>query len=158
MFDLSLEKLFILAVVALFVLGPERLPAAASWLAKTIRQIKDYATDANHKIRSELGPEFDEIREPLNDLRTDWADLRTWRDPRAALIHHLRDDPITTNRYSPQQAAAGHHSRTSSQPIHDHGSSLPWNAHPSTPRQRDTPEATGRTRWVEPVARGRAPG
>lgn len=101
MFDLSLEKLFILAVVALFVLGPERLPAAASWLANTIRQIKDYATDANHKIRSELGPEFDEIREPLNDLRTDWTDLRTWRDPRAALIHHLRDDPITTNRYSP---------------------------------------------------------
>lgn len=32
MFDLSVEKLFILAIVALFVLGPERLPiAAAGW-------------------------------------------------------------------------------------------------------------------------------
>jgi sec-independent protein translocase protein TatB len=98
-FDLSPEKLLILAIVALFVLGPERLPTAASWLAKTLRQIKNYATDANDKLRSELGPDFDEIREPLDDLRIDWADLRSWGDPRAALIHHLRDDPLTPHRY-----------------------------------------------------------
>ena len=99
MFDLSLEKLFILAIVALFVLGPERLPAAASWLAQTLRQVKGFAADARHRIRSELGPEFDEIRGPLDDLRTDWTHLRTWRDPRTALIHHLRDDPTTPDRY-----------------------------------------------------------
>ncbi len=40
-----------------------------------------------------------EIREPLADLRTDWTHLRTWRDPRAALIHHLSDDPITRDDY-----------------------------------------------------------
>jgi sec-independent protein translocase protein TatB len=51
MLDLSVEKLFILAVVALFVLGPERLPTAAVWLARTLRQIKDYTSDANQKIR-----------------------------------------------------------------------------------------------------------
>ncbi len=32
MFDLSLEKIAVLMVVALFVLGPERLPAAAGWI------------------------------------------------------------------------------------------------------------------------------
>jgi sec-independent protein translocase protein TatB len=69
MFDLSLEKLFILGVVALFVLGPERLPTAAAWLARTLRHIKDFANDANRKLRSELGPEFDELRPALNDLR-----------------------------------------------------------------------------------------
>ena len=68
MLDLSSEKLFILAVVALFVLGPERSPAAAGWMARTLRQIKNYATDANRKICSELGPDFDEIRAPLDDL------------------------------------------------------------------------------------------
>lgn len=98
MFDLSPEKLFILAAVALFVLGPERLPAAASWLARTIRQIKNYATDANQQIRSELGPELDDIRRPLNDLRTDWAQLRSWREPHTALIHHQHDDSITPDR------------------------------------------------------------
>ncbi len=101
MFDLSIEKLLILAVVALFVLGPERLPAAATWLARTLRQIKNYANDANQKIRSELGPEFDEIRAPLDDLRSDLAGVRTWRDPRSALINHLRDDPIKPNHYAP---------------------------------------------------------
>ncbi|HEX8935221.1 MAG TPA: twin-arginine translocase TatA/TatE family subunit [Pseudonocardiaceae bacterium] len=66
MFDLSIEKLFILALVALFVLGPERLPAAATWLARTLRQIKTYTTDANQKIRNELGPEIDDIRTSLH--------------------------------------------------------------------------------------------
>jgi sec-independent protein translocase protein TatB len=120
------------------------LPTAASWLAKTIRQIKNYATDANQKIRSELGPEFDEIREPLNDLRTDWTNLRTWRDPRAVLIHHLRDDPITPHPSSTpieQQPAttpepAGSQSTTTSPRAE--------NTHPSTPTQPDIQKATGR--------------
>ena len=55
MFDLSIEKLLFLAVAALFVLGPEKLPTAATWLARTLRQIRNYANDANQKIRSESG-------------------------------------------------------------------------------------------------------
>jgi len=109
-FDLSIEKLLILAVVALFVLGPERLPTAATWLARTLRQIKTYATEANQKIRNELGPEFDEIRAPLDDLRSDLAGLRTWRGPRAPLMHHLPDDPITPHRYRPSPPGNAHHS------------------------------------------------
>jgi sec-independent protein translocase protein TatB len=100
-FDLTIEKLLSLAVVALFVLGPEKLPTAATWLARTIRQIKNYANDANQKIRSEIGPEYDEIRAPLNELRSDLAGWRTRRDPSAALLHHLRDDPTTPHRYPP---------------------------------------------------------
>ncbi|MBV9057677.1 MAG: Sec-independent protein translocase TatB [Pseudonocardiales bacterium] len=99
MFDLSVEKLFILAIVALFVLGPERLPIAAAWLARTLQQIKNVANDANHKLRRELGPEFDELRPTLNDLRNDLAGLRTWRDPRTALLHHLSDNPVTFHHY-----------------------------------------------------------
>ncbi|MEO7195489.1 MAG: Sec-independent protein translocase protein TatB [Pseudonocardiaceae bacterium] len=101
MFDLSFEKLLILAVVALFVLGPERLPTAAAWLAKTLRQVKNYTNDANQKIREQLGPEFDEIREPLNDLRSNLGGLGNWRNPRAALLSHLRDDPIAPYRFPP---------------------------------------------------------
>jgi sec-independent protein translocase protein TatB len=101
MFDLSIEKLFILAVVALFVLGPERLPTAAVWLARTLRQIKNYTNEANQKIRSQLGPEFDEIRAPLDDLRSDLAGMRNWRNPRAALLRHLRDDPFSRDDLFP---------------------------------------------------------
>jgi Sec-independent protein translocase protein TatA len=55
--NLSLEKLVILAIVALLVLSPERLPAAA-WLARALRQIKDFASDATHRLCSEFGPEI----------------------------------------------------------------------------------------------------
>ena len=99
MFDLSLEKLLILAVVALPVLGPERLPTAAVWLARTLRQIKDFASDAHHRLSSELGPEFDELRPALHDLRQEVAGLRTSQDPRTALRYHLSDDPVSFPRY-----------------------------------------------------------
>ena len=99
MLDLSIEKLLILAVVALFVLGPERLPTAATWLARTLRQIKTYASDTQQKMRSEIGPEFDQIRAPLNELRSDLTGWRTWRDPRTALLHHLGDDPIPPHHH-----------------------------------------------------------
>jgi sec-independent protein translocase protein TatB len=99
MFDLSVEKLFILAIVALFVLGPERLPTAATWLARTLRQIKNFASDTNQKLRSELGPELDELRPPLNDLRNGLAGLQTWRDPRATLLHHLSNEPASFPQY-----------------------------------------------------------
>jgi sec-independent protein translocase protein TatB len=77
------------------------MKGAAAWLARTLRQIKDYTYDANQKIRSELGPEFDEIRAPLDDLRSELGGLRTWRNPRTALLRHLGDDPITPFRYPP---------------------------------------------------------
>ena len=34
--DLGIEKLLVLALIGLFVLGPERLPAALSWLSRTV--------------------------------------------------------------------------------------------------------------------------
>ncbi|MHA6798563.1 Sec-independent protein translocase protein TatB [Bounagaea algeriensis] len=63
-------EILVLVLVGLFVLGPERLPEGAAWLGRTVRQLKDYATGAREQIRSELGPEFDELRKPLEDLRS----------------------------------------------------------------------------------------
>lgn len=77
MFDLSFEKIVVLVMVALFVLGPERLPAAA-WLARSIRQAKHYATAAREQLS---GPEFEEFRAPLAELREPLQELRlstTW--------------------------------------------------------------------------------
>ncbi len=91
MFDLSIEKIVVLLLVALFVLGPERLPAAAAWLGRTIRQLKTYLAGANEHVRSELGPEFDEIRKPLEELRGPLHDLRALRYPRTTLTRALFD-------------------------------------------------------------------
>jgi sec-independent protein translocase protein TatB len=80
-------EIFVLVVAGLFILGPERLPSAAAWLGQTMRQVREYATGARDQLRRELGPEFDELRKPLEDLRG----LRDF-NPRAAVRRTLFED------------------------------------------------------------------
>jgi len=88
MFDsIGWGEILVLVVAGLFILGPERLPSAAAWLGKTVRQVREYATGARDQLRSELGPEFDELRKPLEDLRG----IRDF-NPRRAVTRHLFDD------------------------------------------------------------------
>lgn len=88
MFDsVGWGEILVLVVAGLFILGPERLPSAAAWVGRTIRQVKDYAAGAREQIRTELGPEFDELRKPLEELR----DLRNF-NPRTAVGSLFDDD------------------------------------------------------------------
>jgi len=87
MFNIGWGEFLVLIVAGLFVFGPERLPEAAAWLGRTVRQVREYATGAREQLRSELGPEFDELRKPLEDLRG----LRGF-DPRRTMTRHLFDD------------------------------------------------------------------
>ncbi|WP_280507373.1 Sec-independent protein translocase protein TatB [Nocardia flavorosea] len=77
-------EMLVLLVAALVILGPERLPGAARWTARTLRQVRDYATGATSQLRSELGPEFDELRKPIADLQ----ELRGM-SPRSVVTKHL---------------------------------------------------------------------
>ena len=79
-------EMLLLVVVGLVVLGPERLPGAIRWTAGTIRRARDYLSGATSELRDELGPEFDDLREPISELRK----LRGMT-PRAAVTKHLLD-------------------------------------------------------------------
>ena len=62
MFDhLGWGELIVLAIVGLIVLGPERLPKAASDAAKMLRQLRSMARNATADIKAELGPEMADI-------------------------------------------------------------------------------------------------
>ena len=91
-------EILILVVAGLFLLGPERLPEAARWLGSAVRQVKEYATGAQDHLKRELGPEFDKIQQPLNDLRS----LRSF-NPRTAITRSLfsDDEPVKRNGHSP---------------------------------------------------------
>ncbi|MEB8324725.1 Sec-independent protein translocase protein TatB [Dietzia kunjamensis] len=80
------SELLVLGVVALVVLGPERLPEAARWLASAIRKVREFASSAQQQLRDDYGTEFDEFREPLKQLN----DLRGL-SPRAMVTKHLLD-------------------------------------------------------------------
>jgi sec-independent protein translocase protein TatB len=98
-------EILVLLVAGLFILGPERLPEAAAWLAQSIRKVKDFATGARDQLRSELGPEFDELRKPMEELREPFEQLRGLRgyDPRRAVTRALFDDDrqMKPNGYAP---------------------------------------------------------
>lgn len=80
------SELLVLGVIALVVLGPERLPEAARWLASAIRKVKDFAGTAQQQLRDDYGTEFEEFREPLKQL----SELRGL-SPRAMVTKHLLD-------------------------------------------------------------------
>ena len=100
MFDsVGWGEILVLVVAGLFILGPERLPSAAAWLGRSIRQVRQYATGAREQLRNELGPEFDELRKPLEELRG----LRNF-NPRTAATQALfgDDEPaVKPNGFAP---------------------------------------------------------
>ncbi|GAA4972387.1 sec-independent translocase [Kineococcus glutinatus] len=69
MFGINGGEFVVILVVALVILGPERLPHYAEQLGRLVRQVRDFARGAQRQMREELGPEFDDI---------DWRKL----DPR----------------------------------------------------------------------------
>lgn len=69
MFGLTIEKLFVVALLAAVIIGPRRLPEYASGLAGFVRRIAARATDAARRAEHETG---------VAALRDDWTTL----DPR----------------------------------------------------------------------------
>jgi sec-independent protein translocase protein TatB len=89
-------EMLVLVIAGLVILGPERLPGAIRWTSGALRQARDYISGATSQLREDLGPEFDDLREPLNELNK----LRGMT-PRAALTKHLLDgdDSIFTGKF-----------------------------------------------------------
>ena len=61
MFDLSITKLLVLAVLAIVIFGPDQLPKIASQAARTLRELRRMADGATKDLREGLGPEFAEF-------------------------------------------------------------------------------------------------
>jgi sec-independent protein translocase protein TatB len=60
MFDISFSELLVIAVVALIVIGPQRLPAVARTLGHLFGRMQRYVNDVKADISREM--ELDELR------------------------------------------------------------------------------------------------
>jgi sec-independent protein translocase protein TatB len=70
LFDLSIWKLLVLAVIALVVFGPNELPKIASQAGRALRDLRKIAEGAKNDLREGLGPEFSDFElEDLNPKR-----------------------------------------------------------------------------------------
>ncbi len=83
MFNINGWELVIIFVVALLVIGPERLPGYVARLRAGVREAKRFAEGAKQQLREQMGPEFDDI---------DWTayDPRQY-DPRRIVRDALAD-------------------------------------------------------------------
>jgi sec-independent protein translocase protein TatB len=90
---LTFEKLLIIMVIAVFVLGPDRLPMYAQKLAQLVKSVKQMASGAKERMRDEMGPEFDEV---------DWKKL----DPRQYDPRRIIRDALVEDESSPEARRA----------------------------------------------------
>lgn len=78
MLDIGAGEFIALAIIALIVLGPEKLPRYAAEAARMLARLRGVATSARADVRRELGPEFQDMS--LGDL-----------NPRSLVRKHLLD-------------------------------------------------------------------
>jgi sec-independent protein translocase protein TatB len=62
MFDFGFGEMIGLVVLALILVGPERMPRVASDLAKMIRKVRSMTNIATAEIRENLGPGFEDLK------------------------------------------------------------------------------------------------
>lgn len=99
---LTIDKILVILVIAMFVLGPERLPIYAKKLGELVRSVKRMTEGAKDRLRDEMGPEFDEV---------DWKQLDPRQyDPRRiirdALVEDEREARLAARRERAAAASA----------------------------------------------------
>jgi sec-independent protein translocase protein TatB len=98
MFDLSIPKLLVLAVIALVVFGPNELPKIAAQAGRALRDLRQIAEGAMNDLRDGMGPELADFE--IEDL-----------NPKRLAYKHLFGD-LNADRAAPQQPAANGTPRT----------------------------------------------
>ncbi|MFJ2550521.1 twin-arginine translocase TatA/TatE family subunit [Microbacterium sp. NPDC087591] len=84
-FGLTFEKLLLIGLIVVLIVGPDRLPRVAEGFAKWVRKAGEYVRDTKSKMRDEMGPELDDV---------DWRKLDPRQyDPRRIIREALLEDP-----------------------------------------------------------------
>lgn len=90
---LSTEKFLLIGLLAVFLLGPERLPGLAAHLARIVSGLRQFANDAKGRLKEEMGSDYDDV---------DWTKLDPRRyDPRRIIREALIDaesPPVASSR------------------------------------------------------------
>src|SRR5690625_6051786 len=92
------EELILLIIIAVIVIGPERLPTYAEQLGQLVRNLKKMATGATERVKEELGEEAE-------DLDLSQLDPRKY-DPRRIVREALSEDDILPASKPARSAAA----------------------------------------------------
>ncbi|WP_251153256.1 twin-arginine translocase TatA/TatE family subunit [Cellulosimicrobium sp. Marseille-Q4280] len=98
MFGINGAEFVVLLVVAVIIIGPERLPRYAEQLGGFVRSARGYVRDAKARVDAEIGEEIGDV---------DWSKLDPRQyDPRRIVREALLDDEPAPTRVQPPPAPA----------------------------------------------------
>ena len=118
MFDMGFTEMMLIGIVALIVIGPERLPGVARTAGKYIGRLKRFMTSVKADVEQEL--RADELRQILNQQQKELDSLRDTIseagkdiEKQADVLNAVTDEPATsateaadTSASSPAETAA----------------------------------------------------
>lgn len=98
MFGINGAEFFLLLIIGILVIGPQRLPEYTQKLANLVKEVRRMASGAREQIKDEVGIDIDEV---------DWKkyDPRQY-DPRRIIKEALLDDAPAAAAATPAAVAA----------------------------------------------------
>ncbi|KMS85740.1 sec-independent translocase [Streptomyces flaveolus] len=122
--DIGPLELVTIAVLAVLVFGPDKLPKVIQDVMRTIRKIREFSESAKQDIRNELGPEFKDfefedlnpktfIRKQLDNDELGLKEIRNGFDLKKEMAEvtdavHSRDgSPSSPSSSSPSSSSGG---------------------------------------------------
>ena len=106
MFDLGFGELLLLAVIALVVLGPERLPVAARLAGRWIRKAREQWNSVKSELENEIADEElrRQLRETAEAMRAGQQQMRSLHEDLASGTQSITQ--MTALKPAPAEAAA----------------------------------------------------
>ncbi|PID96824.1 MAG: preprotein translocase subunit TatA [Actinomycetales bacterium] len=119
MVDINGYEFIVLVLLAVVILGPERLPEYAAKLGRLVRQLRALAEGARGQLKEQLGPEFE-------DLNWRQYDPRRY-DPRRIVREALADPSPSEEQPDPDPAGADVSTPTPPRTVaYDSSLPVPW--------------------------------
>ncbi|HZP25826.1 MAG TPA: Sec-independent protein translocase protein TatB [Dehalococcoidia bacterium] len=90
----GLPEILLVLLVALVVVGPQRLPQVAIEIAKVVKTLRGYATE----VTNELKGEFEEFTQDYGEVKAQMQDLRNTINSESSAITREADDVVQESR------------------------------------------------------------
>ena len=111
MFDISFTELMLIGVVALVVIGPERLPKVARTVGHLLGRAQRYVSDVKGDIQREV--ELDELRKMKEEMEAAARDVQQSMEKTEVQLKENLQSPM-------EQVKSEIEDLTKSDPIHEH--------------------------------------
>ena len=100
MFDIGFSELFLIMLVALIVLGPERLPKAARFVGMWVRKARTQWNSVKYELEREL--EAEDIKRQIKETNASIMAMdQQLRETKQEIEHNWRDHDEDAEKFHP---------------------------------------------------------